>query len=63
MLGSKAMSDRDASQPASQPLPDPAAEALHEPRLDAEDLEREIGDSETWDEASEETRGGDLQNP
>ena len=28
-------------------------ESLDEPRLSAEDLEREIGDSETWDEASE----------
>jgi hypothetical protein len=33
--------------------PDPAREALDEPRLDAEELEREIGDSEAWDEASE----------
>jgi hypothetical protein len=35
--------------------PDPAREALDEPHLDAEDLEREIGDSEPWDEASETT--------
>ena len=34
-------------------VPDPAREALDKPRLDAEDLEREIGDSEEWDEASE----------
>jgi hypothetical protein len=34
-------------------VPDPAREALDEPRLDAEELEREIGDSEEWDEASE----------
>jgi hypothetical protein len=34
-------------------VPDPARDALDEPRLDAEDLEREIGDSEEWDEASE----------
>jgi hypothetical protein len=34
-------------------LPDPATEALDEPHLRAEDLEEEIGDSETWDEASE----------
>ncbi len=41
------MSDREA-------LPDPAREALDEPHLDAEELEREIGDSEAWDEASDE---------
>jgi hypothetical protein len=35
-------------------MPDPAREALDEPHLDAEDLEREIGDSEEWDEASRE---------
>jgi hypothetical protein len=35
-------------------VPDPAREAPDESRLDAEDLEREIGDSEEWDEASEE---------
>jgi hypothetical protein len=33
-------------------MPDPAREALDEPHLDAEDLEREIGDSEQWDPAS-----------
>ena len=37
--------------------PDPATEALDEPHLAAEDLEQEIGDSETWDEASEDTAG------
>jgi hypothetical protein len=36
-------------------LPNPAREVLHEPHLNAEDLKQEIGDSETWDEASEET--------
>jgi hypothetical protein len=41
-----AVSDREE-------VPDPAREALDEPHLDAEDLEREIGDSEEWDEASE----------
>ncbi len=40
------MSDREE-------VPDPAREALDEPHLDAEELEREIGDSEEWDEASE----------
>jgi hypothetical protein len=38
-------------------LPAPATEALDEPHLDAKDLEREIGDSETWDEASEGSKG------
>jgi hypothetical protein len=37
-------------------LPDPARDALDEPRLDAEDVEKEIGDSEEWDEASEDDR-------
>jgi hypothetical protein len=41
-----AVSDREE-------VPNPAHEALDEPHLDAEDLEREIGDSEEWDEASE----------
>jgi hypothetical protein len=35
------------------PLPDPASKVLEEPHLPAEELEREIGDSEPWDEASE----------
>jgi hypothetical protein len=34
-------------------LPDPAREVLGKPRLDADDLDQEIGDSEEWDEASE----------
>jgi hypothetical protein len=38
-------------------LPAPATEALDEPHLHAEDLEQEIGDSETWDEASKESTG------
>jgi hypothetical protein len=38
-------------------VPDPAREALDKPRLDADDLEREIGDSEEWDEASEQDGG------
>jgi hypothetical protein len=45
MAGATAVSDRE--------IPDPAREALDEPHLDAEELEREIGDSEEWDEASE----------
>jgi hypothetical protein len=44
------VSDREA-------LPDPAREVLHEPHLNAEDLKQEIGDSEAWDEASEDTEG------
>jgi hypothetical protein len=50
------MSDQEAPEsalPHDQDLPDPAREALDEPHLSAEDLEREIGDSEDWDEASE----------
>ena len=38
-------------QPARNP--EPASKDLDEPHLNAEDLEREIGDSEAWDEASE----------
>jgi hypothetical protein len=41
-------------------LPDPAHEALEQPRLDAEDLQREIGDSDAWDETSED---GDSDPP
>jgi hypothetical protein len=50
------MSDRktpEFASPPSQDLPDPAKEALEEPHLTAEELQREIGDSEAWDEASE----------
>ena len=46
MAGVSVVSDREE-------VPDPAREALDEPRLDAEELEREIGDSDEWDEASE----------
>jgi hypothetical protein len=45
--------DRDNPEPGPVPSPDPAREALDEPPLTAEELEREIGDSEVWDEASE----------
>jgi hypothetical protein len=37
-----------------QELPEPARAALDEPHLTAEQLEQEVGDSEAWDEASEE---------
>jgi hypothetical protein len=53
MAGATAVSDREE-------VPDPAREALDEPRLDAEELEREIGDSEEWDEASED--GGSKES-
>ena len=43
----------DSASPPSPDLPDPAREALEEPHLTAEELEQEIGDSEAWDEASE----------
>jgi hypothetical protein len=46
MAGVTVVSDRED-------VPDPDREALDKPRLDADDLEREIGDSEEWDEASE----------
>jgi hypothetical protein len=52
------MSDPEAPDFASPPapdLPDPAREALQEPHLNAEELEQEIGDSEAWDEASEDS--------
>ena len=55
------MSDQEAlefSSPPGRDLPDPAREALDEPHLTAEDLEREIGDSEAWDEASEDEDTG-----
>jgi hypothetical protein len=42
-----------------QDLPNPAGEELEKPHLPAEELEKEIGDSEPWDEASEEV-GGDV---
>jgi hypothetical protein len=44
------VSDRDA-------WPAPAREELDKPPLDAEDLEQELGDSENWDEASEDSSG------
>jgi hypothetical protein len=47
------MSDQEKPDFPSPPVPaDPAREALEEPHLAAEELEREIGDSEDWDEAS-----------
>jgi hypothetical protein len=58
MLGSMVVNEPEASVPA-EPLADPARKALDEPHLDAEDLEREIGDSEDWDEASEDAGGDD----
>jgi hypothetical protein len=52
------MSNQETPEFASPPLPDlpdPAREALEEPHLTAEELKREIGDSEAWDEASEDS--------
>ena len=44
----------DQKKPAdANELPDPAKEALEEPHLTADELEQEIGDSEAWDEVSE----------
>jgi len=45
--------ERDSPGQAPEPSPDPAREALDEPPITAEELEREIGDSEGWDEASQ----------
>jgi hypothetical protein len=47
------MADQKTPQPSGPGLPDPAREALEKPHLTAEALQREIGDSEAWDEASE----------
>jgi hypothetical protein len=48
------MSDQETPDFPPPPVPvDPAGKALEEPHLAAEELEREIGDSEAWDEASE----------
>jgi hypothetical protein len=47
------MSDQET--PESPSAPDPAREALKKPHLRSEELEKEIGDSEPWDE--------DSQNP
>jgi hypothetical protein len=50
------MSDQETPEFRSPPVPaDPAGKALEEPHLAAEELEREIGDSEAWDEASEDS--------
>lgn len=46
-------SPRFASPPEGD-QPNPAREALDEPHLSADELETEIGDSEDWDEASQE---------
>jgi hypothetical protein len=54
MLNKNPMTDPKTQHPE---VPDPATEALDEPHLPAEDLEQEIGDSESWDEASERTAG------
>jgi hypothetical protein len=48
------MSDQELPDLPSAPLPDPAGKALEEPHLAAEELMQEIGESEEWDEASEE---------
>ena len=47
----KPATDTTFATPSDQP--DPAAKTLDEPRLSGDDLQREIGDSEAWDEASE----------
>lgn len=37
---------------ADEDQPEPAREALKKPHLSSEELEKEIGDSEPWDEDS-----------
>ncbi len=52
------MSEQEAlefASPPGQDLPDLAKEAIDKPHLTAEELQREVGDSEAWDEASEDT--------
>jgi hypothetical protein len=52
------VSDQETPESPSAPggiQPDPAREALTKPHLSSEELEKEIGDSEPWDE--------DSQNP
>jgi hypothetical protein len=49
------MSDQEApsfASPAEHDSPNPAREALDEPHLDADELKKEIGNSEQWDEDS-----------
>ena len=48
------MTDQKTPEPAGPgELPDPAREALEEPHLSSDELEQEIGDSEAWDEVSQ----------
>jgi hypothetical protein len=52
------VNDKETPESPSAPggtQPDPAREALKKPHLSSEELEKEIGDSEPWDE--------DSQNP
>ena len=51
------MSDQETPAPSAPGgvQPDPAREVLDKPHLSSEELEKEIGDSEPWDE--------DSQNP
>jgi len=56
------MSNQESPRFAFRPgkdQPEPAREALDEPHLSADELKKEIGDSEDWDEASKE-KGSDL---
>ncbi len=47
------MTDQKIPERPGPGQPDPATEALEEPHLTAEELVQEIGDSDAWDEASE----------
>ncbi|MGC2404715.1 MAG: hypothetical protein WA510_33300 [Acidobacteriaceae bacterium] len=45
-------------------LPNPGRKDLDQPRLPADELEQEIGDSEPWDEGAEDPADDDaLKNP
>jgi hypothetical protein len=40
----------------SEVWPNPAGKELDQPRLPADELEKEIGDSEPWDEGAEDSK-------
>ncbi len=58
----RAVSDQERMQftsQASNDLPQPARDELDKPPLNAEDLKKEIGDSEIWDPASQDNSSGE----
>jgi hypothetical protein len=54
------MSDQKA--PQGEDIPGPAREALDKPHLTAAELEQEVGDSDPWDEASEDSNAAEDRN-